>query len=59
MYETTLHPNDYFLKAAKEINLFLGTPLIIFRKWDKRTARLVIEEILAPAKSEIKKRKLL
>ena len=57
MYETTLHPNEYFIKVASDINLFLGTPLMAFRKWEKRTARLVIEEIFAPKDSNLKKGK--
>ncbi|OGF62395.1 MAG: hypothetical protein A2Y62_17255 [Candidatus Fischerbacteria bacterium RBG_13_37_8] len=55
IYESTEQPNDFFIKVANEINLFLGTALILYRRWNRHTAKLHIEEFFASYATELQK----
>ncbi len=55
LYNPDLHPNEYFYKVANEINLFLGTPLIIYRRWIKNLNILKIEEMYSSIQTKMDK----
>jgi len=55
LYKPDLHPNEYFHKVANEINLFLGTPLIIYRRWIKNLNIIKTEEMYSHIQTKMSK----